>query len=174
MTKPTLQEINGATQSNLSELPESEQLKSIRAMEFAVKAHEGQLRDGGEPYIKHPAQVAQIISLVTDDDELIAAAWLHDVLEDTPVSFEVLEARFGSRVANLVNEVTHEGDDRHGYYFPRLNTQAGIMLKFADRLSNISDMGAWSDRRRTHYMKKSVFWRQEQRIDMVATNKEPK
>lgn len=135
--------------------------KAAEAMMFAVEAHKGQLRDDGKPFIVHPATVAAILQNVTDDEDILAAAWLHDVVEDTSVSIEVIEARFGSRVANLVMEVTHEGNGTTGYYFPRLNTQAGIMIKFADRLSNLSDMNSWSDKRRTHYLKKSVFWKSQ-------------
>lgn len=133
-----------------------------RAMIFAVQAHEGQERDGGGAYIAHPAQVATILTQVTDDPEIIAAGWLHDTIEDTSTSYEVLEARFGKRVADLVNEVTHEGTkDSTGYYFPRLETRDGVLIKFADRLSNLSDMSSWDDQQIAHYLKKSKFWKSE-------------
>lgn len=136
--------------------------KISEAMIFAIEAHKGQKRDDGEDYIVHPAQVAMIIQQVTDDPDIIAAAWLHDVIEDTPVSYEVIEARFGKRVADLVMEVTHEVGAKHiGNYFPRLKTKEGIMLKFADRLSNLSDMKAWDQKRQEHYLRKSKFWKSE-------------
>lgn len=137
------------------------QNRVYKAMVFAVNAHNGQFRDGGEPYIKHPAQVAALIAQVTNDDEVIAAAWLHDVIEDTPVSYEVLVEKFGKRIADLVMEVTHE-THQNGNYFPRLKTKEGIMLKFADRLSNISDMSSWQEKRQQHYLKKSKFWKSEE------------
>ena len=57
-------------------------------------------------------------------------------------------------------EVTHEGQkDEYGYYFPRLKSQTGIMLKLADRLSNISRMQSWSKKRRSHYLRKTKFWK---------------
>lgn len=60
-------------------------------------------------------------------------------------------------------EVTHEGQkDEYGYYFPRLKTKEGIMLKFADRLSNLSRMDNWNERRVAHYIKKSRFWKQSE------------
>lgn len=132
-----------------------------RALQFAILAHKDQSRDDGAPFITHPIQVANIIRQVTNDADLIAAAYLHDVVEDTDVTPEQLKAEFGTRITDLVLEVTHEGDETHGYYFPRLETRDGALLKFADRLSNLSDMESWSERRRAHYLKKSKFWRSE-------------
>lgn len=132
-----------------------------RAMWFAMRAHNGQTRDDGEDYIVHPAQVANIIGCVTDDQEIIAAAWLHDIIEDTQYTYDDLEKKFGKRVADLVNEVTHEKHPR-GNYFPRLETREGIMLKFADRLSNLSDMKTWDEKRKAHYLRRSKFWYSEQ------------
>ncbi len=133
----------------------------VRAMQFAIKAHDGQKRDDGEDFIIHPAQVADILAQVTDDEEIIAAAWLHDIIEDTEYDYDFLKEKFGKRVADLVNEVTHVQHPR-GNYFPRLETQAGIMLKFADRLSNLSDMKTWDDKRKAHYLRRSKFWYSEQ------------
>lgn len=134
-----------------------------KARQFATKAHEGQLRDDGKPYINHPITVARILLALYGDENvdanLIAAAYLHDTIEDTSTTYEDLLQEFGQDIADLVMEVTHEGDDTHGFYFPRLNTQRGIMLKFADRLSNIADMESWSDKRKAHYLKKSKFWK---------------
>jgi (p)ppGpp synthase/HD superfamily hydrolase len=57
-------------------------------------------------------------------------------------------------------EVTHEeSNDNFGYYFPRLKTREGIMIKLADRLSNISRMDSWDIARREHYLKKTKFWK---------------
>lgn len=131
----------------------------LQAADFARKKHEGQNRDSGEPYITHPAQVAQIISIVCpDDEELIAAAWLHDTLEDTATTYEEIEKEFGKRVADLVFELTHEGTKDSGYYFPRLGTRDAILIKFADRLCNLSGMSTWSEQRKEAYLKKSKFW----------------
>lgn len=131
-----------------------------KAIAFAYRAHEGQYRDSGEkiPYIVHPAQTATILMNVTSDPEIIAAAWLHDTVEDTDTTYEQLVAEFGQRVANLVMEVTKEKNTDNSGYFPRLHTQEGIMIKFADRLSNISDMSSWSTKRQQAYLNKSKFW----------------
>ena len=66
------------------------------AARFATKAHEGMLRKGGKmPYIYHPLEVAFLVSRMTKDEEVIAAGYLHDVLEDTSVTEEELEQAFG-------------------------------------------------------------------------------
>ena len=130
---------------------------------FATNAHDGQTDDLGEPYVEaHPRQVFELVRVVAPDDiALHCAAWLHDVLEDTEIDYHEIYAEFGQEVADLVNEVTHEGrKDSKGYYFPRLRTPKGIQLKFADRLSNLSRMeGAWKEDRITHYLRQSRFWR---------------
>lgn len=131
------------------------------AVDFAKLKHQGQKDDSGKDYFDaHLRQVAAIMFQVTEDPEMLAAAWLHDTIEDTQTTYEELMKEFGSRVADLVMEVTHEGSkDRAGYYFPRLHTKEGIMLKFADRLSNISRMEAWGKNRQAHYLKKTRFWK---------------
>lgn len=134
----------------------------IKAKKFAAIKHRGQLYDGGEPFTVHPEKVAEILSLVTQDVNLIAAAHLHDTLEDTETTYEELVREFNKDIADLVLEVTHEGKkDTGGYYFPRLKTQRGIQLKFADRLSNISRMEKWSKDRKDQYLRKSKFWRDQ-------------
>ena len=74
-----------------------------RAIIFAVKAHAGTERRGkGFPYIVHPMEAVEIVSTMTTDQELLAAAALHDTVEDTPVTVEQIRAEFGDRIANLV------------------------------------------------------------------------
>jgi GTP pyrophosphokinase len=124
---------------------------TLKAYEFASIAHQGQTRDDGQDFMVHPIQVAEILSQITDDENIIAAALLHDVIEDTFVTYDGVADAFGKDVADLVN----------GFYFPRLQTQRGIMLKFADRLSNISDMKTWEEKRKQHYLRKSKFWKGE-------------
>lgn len=80
-----------------------------RACALAQQAHYGQVRASGEPYFQHSLSVANILAELRLDKETIAAAVLHDVLEDTPVTFEELERDFGSAVARLVDGVTKMG-----------------------------------------------------------------
>lgn len=128
-----------------------------RAELFARNAHKDQFRDGGEPYIVHPEQVAQLLSTVTQDENIIAAGWLHDVIEDCNIPRERLATVFNETVADLVHEVTMDRTDGVKT-FPRLKTREGIMIKFADRLSNLSSMNAWNAEKQDWYIKKSKFW----------------
>ena len=76
-----------------------------RAIVFAVRAHAGTERRGkGYPYIVHPLEAVEIVATMTADQELLAAAALHDTVEDTDVTVEQLRAEFGDRVAHLVEE----------------------------------------------------------------------
>lgn len=79
------------------------------ALEFARQAHgEQQRKYSEEPYIEHPKRVAGIIKTVQHTTEMVCAAYLHDVVEDTPVSLEKIEEKFGKEVATLVAELTDE------------------------------------------------------------------
>ena len=74
-----------------------------RAIVFAVKAHSGTERRGkGFPYIVHPMEAMEIVSTITPDQELLAAAVLHDTVEDTDVTEEQIRKEFGDRVASIV------------------------------------------------------------------------
>jgi (p)ppGpp synthase/HD superfamily hydrolase len=126
-----------------------------RAEKFARDAHLGQLRTDGRPYIVHPEQVFLILRTVTQDPEILAAGWLHDVIEDTDTTYKTIVDLFGLRVAKLVMEVTHDTPQ----HFPRLKSKEGMMIKFADRLSNLSDMNGWDQQRQQAYMDKSIFWK---------------
>lgn len=129
---------------------------------FARDAHSGQKDDGGYNYFQaHCMQVYYIVTRVRPFDyNLRAAALLHDVIEETKITYEDIKIRFGQDIADLVNEVTHErntADD--GWCFPRLKTVRGYILKFADRTSNLSRMeNAWTEEKIKKYMAKSVFW----------------
>ena len=78
-----------------------------KAMHFAKKAHEGQLRKfTNEPYIVHPIAVAGIVYSVTSNTDMLCAAVLHDVVEDTDCTIEQIEKSFGSTIASLVADLT--------------------------------------------------------------------
>ena len=75
-----------------------------RAIVFAVKAHHNTERRGkGFPYIVHPMEAIEIVSTITSDQELLAAAALHDTIEDTDVTVEDIRREFGDRIADLVH-----------------------------------------------------------------------
>ena len=74
-----------------------------RAIIFAVRAHAGTERRGkGFPYIVHPMEAVEIVATMTRDQELLAAAALHDTVEDTDVTIEQIRTEFGDRIASLV------------------------------------------------------------------------
>ena len=106
-----------------------------RAMIFAVHAHAGTERRGkGYPYIVHPMEAVEIVATMTADQELLAAAALHDTVEDTEVTVEQLKAEFGERIASLVadeSDVMPEGVSEEASWHQR--KQAAI-----DRLSKAS------------------------------------
>ena len=118
------------------------------AIEFATKAHEGQFRKGTRrPYIVHPREVAEIVSTMTDDEEIISAALLHDTIEDCAgVTREMLEQRFGTRVADIVMQESEDKsctwEERKGATISRLkNAPVEVqMIGLADKLSNMRDI----------------------------------
>ena len=80
-----------------------------RAIIFAVQAHAGTERRGkGYPYIVHPLEAVEIVATMTKDQELLAAAALHDTVEDTDVTLEQIQELFGSRIAALVADESEE------------------------------------------------------------------
>lgn len=82
------------------------------AVKFAVEAHHGTERRGkGYPYIIHPMEAASIVATITNDPEMLAAAILHDTVEDTDATLEQIRERFGERVASLVQHETAPLDD---------------------------------------------------------------
>lgn len=126
---------------------------------FALANHRGQTDDTGKPYFSvHVKVVADLVKLVTSDPEIIAAAYLHDTLEDTCTTREQIEAIFGPRVAGLVFEVTHTGTKEEGFKYPSLKSRDAMMIKFADRLNNISRMETWSEEEKQDYLDRSAFW----------------
>jgi myo-inositol-1(or 4)-monophosphatase len=115
-----------------------------KAAEFAVKVHEGAVRKGSQlPYIVHPREVAMIVAMMTDDPEVIAAAYLHDVIEDAGVTYEEVKGLFGTRVADLVLEESEDKSktwkERKQATIDRLATSGrdAKMIAFGDKLSNL-------------------------------------
>ena len=106
-----------------------------RAIIFAVKAHAGTERRGkGFPYIVHPMEAMEIVATMTPDQELLAAAALHDTVEDTNVTVEQIREEFGERIASLVaaeSDVMVEGVSEEDSWHAR--KKAAI-----DRLANAS------------------------------------
>ena len=138
---------------------------------FAVQCHKGQLRMSGSPYVEHPLQTALSLAKLHLDGVTIAAALLHDVIEDCGIEHEYLRERFGNEVAKLVDGVTKltrmdlrlmNGNSSVGY-LPKSRLQAEslrkmlvamaedirvVLIKLADRLHNMRTLGVLPAQRR--------------------------
>ena len=115
-----------------------------RAIVFAVRAHAGTERRGkGFPYIVHPLEAVEIVATMTSDQELLAAAALHDTVEDTDVTLAQIRAEFGDRVAELValeSDEPHEKNDSVNNW--RARKQLALdRLKRASRDAKIVTLG---------------------------------
>jgi GTP diphosphokinase / guanosine-3',5'-bis(diphosphate) 3'-diphosphatase len=120
-----------------------------RAFRFAAKAHERQQRRSGEDFIHHPYAVARICAGLQLDDETIAAALLHDVVEDTGVALDDLRAEFGDEIATLVDGVTKltrvhfqsreqaQAENYRKMVVAMAQDVRVILIKLADRLHNL-------------------------------------
>ena len=108
-----------------------------KALAFAAQAHDGQVRKGTDiPYIVHPMEAAAIAAGMTNDQEVITAAVLHDTVEDTGASIETIKDQFGSRVAELVSaesENKREGEDPRFNWKLRKQETIDHLLSTADR-----------------------------------------
>ena len=116
---------------------------------FAEIMHKGAYRKGKDgtpdmsiPYIVHPEAVYNILrSLGVYDDTLLKSAWLHDVIEDTSATFEIIKDKFGIDVANLINEVSSDDEikEKKKYLLAKMlkMSDEALTLKLADRLDNV-------------------------------------
>jgi guanosine-3',5'-bis(diphosphate) 3'-pyrophosphohydrolase len=139
----------------------------LRAASFAADKHRDQRRkgEGAPPYINHPIEVARVLVEVggVTDPPLLAAALLHDTIEDTDTSFAELEGAFGQEVSALVAEVT---DDKRLHWRERKRLQEehaahrsprAKLLKLADKICNVRDLtiappSHWQPMRRREYL----------------------
>ncbi|OLP19995.1 (p)ppGpp synthetase [Leptolyngbya sp. 'hensonii'] len=131
-----------------------------RAFEFAYCLHEGQYRASGEPYIAHPVAVAGLLRDLGGSSVMIAAGFLHDVVEDTEVTADEIEQRFGHEVRYLVEGVTKlskfnfsSKTERQAENFRRMFMAMAqdirvIVVKLADRLHNMRTLEHLSDSKR--------------------------
>jgi guanosine-3',5'-bis(diphosphate) 3'-pyrophosphohydrolase len=154
-------------------LPEEKLNIVAEAYRFAATAHNGQVRRSGEPFIEHPLQTALYLADLKMDANGLAAALLHDVVEDTSVSLEEIEARFGSEVSRLVDGVTKltkteiraeervsgfrlSSEDEHAQAASLRKMLVAmaedirvVLIKLADRLHNMQTLKALPPERRT-------------------------
>ena len=131
-----------------------------KAFFFAKESHEGQFRVSGEPYYEHPVSVAMILVDLGMDDVTVASALLHDVLEDTEVTHEEMEKKFGKEVVELVEGVTKLGkipysskeeqqiENLRKMFLAMAKDIRVIIIKLADRLHNLRTMKSMPDEKR--------------------------
>ncbi len=154
--------------TKLEYLPSSQRDVIVAAYEFGANAHDGQKRLSGEPYISHPVAVASILADLHLDSESIAAAILHDVLEDTTIDTLKIEEKFGAEIATLVDGVSKL--DQLNFY-SRSETQVEsfrkmmlamvddirvILVKLADRLHNMQTLEALPPEKRRRIAKETL------------------
>ena len=142
--------------------------KVRRAYEFSASAHEGQHRKSGEPYINHPLEVAGILGDMHMDHQTLAAAILHDVIEDTGTDKKEIVRRFGKGIAELVDGVsklTQVEFDSHAeaqaQNFRKMlmamsNDIRVIIVKLADRLHNMRTLGALAPEKRRRIARETL------------------
>ncbi len=131
-----------------------------KAFQFAYRLHEGQFRKSGEPYIAHPVAVAGILRDLGGSEAVIAAGFLHDVVEDTEVSSEEIEAQFGAEVRHLVDGVTklskfnfsskteQQAENFRRMFLAMAQDIRVILVKLADRLHNMRTLEHMPDDKR--------------------------
>ena len=124
-----------------------------RAFRYSYEAHRGQQRISGEPFIVHSIAVATILSDLNLGDAAVAAGFLHDVVEDTDITVDMLRKEFGESVANLVDGVTKipelkyesqekkQAENFHKMLLSMSHDLRVILIKFADRLHNMRTIG---------------------------------
>jgi GTP pyrophosphokinase len=139
-----------------------------RAFEFSETAHRGQFRKSGEPYITHPLAVASILSQWRLDAEGLAAALLHDVMEDTSVTRGELENTFGKSVAEMVDGVSKldqiefaSREDAQAENFRKMLLAMArdvrvILIKLADRLHNMRTLDAMAPTHRKRIARETL------------------
>ena len=153
----TIDEALGRFWSALAEIAPGANLNVIeRALKFAIEAHSGALRRSGEPYVVHPIEIGIILTRMRLDPEMIAAALLHDVVEDCGITLDELAQLFSERVARLVDGVTKLGqipwtgevdqatrertaqaESLRKMFLAMIDDIGVVLIKLADRLHNM-------------------------------------
>ncbi len=140
----------------------------FQAYEFSAKAHEGQQRISGEPYIHHPLEVAGILGEMHMDHQTLMAAILHDVLEDTPIAKDDIRKKFGKNVAELVDGVSKltqvhfdSVEEAQAQNFRKMLMAMSqdirvILVKLADRLHNMRTLGALRHEKRMRISRETL------------------
>ena len=122
-----------------------------KAIYFAKKYHDGQLRKSGEPFYTHPLEVAYMISDYNLKTDVITASILHDIIEDTEVTVRVIQNTFGQRIAEMVDRLTRDRPDGSKLSVGEIlnnsyqeKDREVLLIKLFDRLHNMQTLGVKS------------------------------
>ena len=138
------------------------------AFELADRAHSGQKRKAGTPYVTHCVAAAQICAEMGLDEDSIVAALLHDCIEDTKASFENIEQQFGADVARLVDGVTkldgiefrtkdeQKAESLRKMFFAMAKDIRVVIIKLADRLHNMRTLKFCKEEKRVRTAKETI------------------
>ncbi len=150
-----------------SHLDDKDRKLITKAYDLAEKAHGGQMRGSGEPYFTHVFAVAKNLAEFNMDARTIAAGLMHDVLEDTDISEDEMQAIFGEEIVFLVNGVTklgklkYQGRERHveslrKFFIAMAEDIRVLMIKLADRLHNVSTLEGVRPEKRERIAKETL------------------
>lgn len=139
-----------------------------KAYDFAEKNHARQFRESGEPYIQHPLEVAYILAELNLDEESIAAALLHDVVEDTKVPLSEIKSQFGDEIAGIVEGMTkisniqipdkeiRSAENIRKVIMASAKDIRVIFVKLADKLHNMRTLSSLREERRKRFAKEAM------------------
>lgn len=148
--------------------PDKDREILLSAYNYAEQMHMGQRRASGEPYFTHPCAVAEILIDLGLDTPSVAAAFLHDVIEDTPATADDIKKLFGDEILTLVDGVTkldkirfqtHEEEDAENFrkiFVAMANDVRVIIIKLADRLHNMRSLNFLSNERQQRIAKETL------------------
>jgi len=140
-----------------------------KAYNFALNAHKNQKRDSGDPYLSHPVAVASILSDLKLDSATIATGLLHDTIEDTKITYQVVEKEFGKEVADLVDGVTKiselegkavqnsKAENIRKLILATSKDIRVLLVKIADRLHNMRTLNSIADKVRIKRIAKDTM-----------------
>jgi len=149
-------------------MPEDQVELIMRAYEYGAEAHAGQTRRSGDPYISHPLAVAQILADMHLDGQAIAAAVLHDVIEDTEIGVADLEQQFGQEIALLVDGVSKldriqfdsqaeaQAESFRKMMLAMIEDIRVILVKLADRLHNMRTLDAMPTKKQARIARETL------------------